>query len=278
MGFVFSFKETIVSLSLWRPTVLSGAALLCATVLGVGTAGVASAAPPVARDETPALLTAPPGSTESCVKAAVKRKTQRWTCIGPVLKTGDKFETIALDPAAASEARSKSGATNRAFEEDDDTWCEFGSVCTNNINSYSSKTKGNAAYGDGDGLVGNYDLILKTNLNGRQAQWTVTIIHDNGPGIIFNNQYVNCFEQVQLFPDSVCGAHSVPDAYVTSSNRTFNSGILYGSYLSDSSTYYGAYNGQFYPVDNTDLYLSAGELESQRFNCFGRGDDICYFP
>lgn len=247
---------------------------LAASIVGIG----AAAAEPRPADDGPLAspLNAPAGSTESCVQAALTRKIAEWTCLGPILSHDGTREQISLDPAIGNRMQRQMAPMDEP-EENDDTWCEFGSVCTNNINSYASKTKGNTAYGDGDGVIGTYDVILETNLNGRQAEWTVTIYRDTGPELVFTNQWVNCFEQVSNWPDSVCGSHEVPDAYL-SDYRSWTSPTLRGNYLSDSSTYYGAYNGQYYTLEDDEFYQSVPDLEGARFNCFGSSDDICYFP
>lgn len=65
-------------------------------------------------------------------------------------------------------------------------------MCTRKITDYVSETKGNAAYGDADGVIGSFDVVLRTNLNGRQPQWVGSLIKDSGPPIDFINVFINC--------------------------------------------------------------------------------------
>ncbi|MET7992768.1 hypothetical protein ABZU76_17920 [Amycolatopsis sp. NPDC005232] len=46
---------------------------------------------------------------------------------------------------------------------------------------------------------------MRTSLNGRQAQWRVTVVHDTGPALQFSNVQVNCWEEVNLLPAAMNG-------------------------------------------------------------------------
>jgi hypothetical protein len=74
----------------------------------------------------------------------------------------------AVEPAVP--ARMERGTVG-VLADDYDSWCENGSICTRNVTLFISETKGNAAYGDLTGVIGTFDVVLRTNLNGRQGQW-----------------------------------------------------------------------------------------------------------
>ncbi|MFI5615391.1 hypothetical protein [Amycolatopsis sp. NPDC051903] len=146
--------------------------------------------------------------------------------------------------------------------DDYDTWCENGSVCDRTISDNIGETKGNAAYGNSSGAIGSFDVVLRTNLNGRQAQWRVTSIHDTGPSLQFSDAQVNCWEEVNLSPDNSCGVYGAGSPAVSA---RWDSGILYSNRLNHSNEYYGAVNGSFTPAGYPAYPL--GTLEGAYFNC-----------
>jgi hypothetical protein len=112
-------------------------------------------------------------ATAACAAEAMDRDIQTWTCMGPQLTyetaTGAKHMNkkkrkgvvhTGLVKSALRAARAEVVASAVAG---DDGWCENGSTCTSRISRYISHTKGNAAYGDGDGVIGTFDANLRTN-------------------------------------------------------------------------------------------------------------------
>ena len=225
------------------------------------------------------------GSTDSCAETALARRLSQWTCVGPKLVTPTGVEVLDA-PARKPDPRLSGPGDVQTFDlpdpDDYDTWCENGTICSRLIPGlpgnpyYASETKGNVAYGDSDEVIGSYDHIIRTNLNGRQAQWNVTYIHDSGPVLNYPRAEVLCWEQVSGFPDSNCGVHYAGAPFtVSSTNRRFNSPTIYGERLEDSSTYYGISQGQVVP-QGTGYQFAVPHLETKRFNCFGT--DRCFFP
>ena len=188
-------------------------------VVGAGAVTPASAepVPPDIDGEQVPLTESVEGATDSCVDIALSRRIEQWTCYGPLLTTPDGTELLEVSPRPADPAKSGPTGDVQPFDlpdpDDYDTWCENGTICSRLVpglpgqSVYISETKGNAAYGDEDGLIGNFDHIVRTNLNGRSARWNVTYYHDNGPQLYFPRADVLCWEQVQIFPDSNCGIH-----------------------------------------------------------------------
>lgn len=247
------------------------------SIVALMTGALAALAVPAAQASTPA--TAGQGKTDStaaalapCVQAAKKTGAKAWTC----MPTGLTVTTDAagkpsgqFTPIAAAVPARIDGPVGTL--DDYDTWCENGSICHRKISSYIGETKGNAAYGNSQGVIGTFDVVLRTNLNGRQAQWRVTLIRDTGPGLQFSNVRVNCWEEISNWPDNNCGVHGAGSPYVS---YRWGSGLLYGNRLNNSNEYYGAVNGSFTP--NGYPQYTMGTLESRYFNCYGTGN--CYFP
>ncbi|WP_415855214.1 hypothetical protein [Sinomonas sp. G460-2] len=196
-------------------------------------------------------------------------KVQQWVCNAEGL-------TINRDSAGRSSeqfipkkstdygaARQPSKVT--AMADDLDSWCEFGTVCHRKINSYVSETKGNAAYGNQSGVIGNYDAIIRTNLNGRQAQWRVTLIWDNGPRLSFSSSQVQCVEHGWI--PVICGNHGLPNVTLTTYSPTWrhDHGVIYGNYLRNSNNYHGAFQTVFTPSGYPTYW--AGNLATETFNC-----------
>jgi hypothetical protein len=155
--------------------------------------------------------------------------------------------------------------------DDYDTWCENGSICHRTVSNYIGETKGNATYGNSNGVIGTFDVVLRTNLNGRQAQWKVSLIRDTGPSLQFFNVQVNCWEEINLLPDNSCVVHGAGAPFVSG---RWNSSTLFGNRLANSNEYYGAVNGGFTPSGYPAYPL--GTLEGAYFNCYG--NDNCYYP
>lgn len=157
------------------------------------------------------------------------------------------------------------------IQDDYDGWCENGSICGRNISQYITEVKGNAAYGNQYGAIGTYDAVLRVNLNGRQANGTVTIIWDSGPALNFNGSRYNCY-QVGV---TACGSHVVADRRVTSTSRRSSSGLIYGNYLANSADYYNAFDTNFVP-DGYPQY-DAAPINTYKFTCSSGATAACKY-
>jgi hypothetical protein len=251
---------------------------MLALTLGCATATVFSGA------LTSPAVAAPAGTAaksplDSCVQVAGERKLEKWSCLGGQLswETTEKGQDGSARQVAHVEriAAEVADVPTAITADDYDYWCENGSTCTRKISNYISETKGNGAYGDSHGTIGNHDLIIRTSLNGRQANWNVSVIWDGGPTIYFSNFNVNCRED-QFGPDPNCGVFRAigNGNYVGPSRTRVNSGTIYGNRLNDSDPYYAQLGGYFTP----DGYprFTFGTLNTARWNCFGTSN--CVFP
>lgn len=215
--------------------------------------------------------------SDSCVSLAVQRNLDAWVCLGQTLTytDGGKVKRESL-PAAASDAPLAISPMAITPEPTNyDTYCDYGrDTCTGYASRYISWTKGNALYGNSNGAIGSFDVVLRTNLNGRQPRYTTRFFHDSGPGLSFSGTIINCRED-NTGPDSNCGnfgAFSGSSSY-TLGTGNFASSTIYGNRLNDSNDYFSTIAGYFTPTGYPRFTMS--ELRSGQMNCFG--SDNCYF-
>ncbi len=236
---------------------------------------------PVAAETTPSTPLA------ECEDAALAGDYSSWVCLGGNLTGVDastgvlESKTVAPSQVGEPVTRARLGVSSLSsstFDSDFDGWCELGTICTRRITMYISETKGNAAWGDQSGVRGTFDVALRTNLNGRSARWTVYLTVDSGPNILINEQWVNCYEDLNYWLDNNCGQHRVKaQGGVTSwtiNYSVFKSPLLYGNRLENSNKYYGQTSGRFTPSGFQTLVMSP--LKSAEFECWGTGN--CVFP
>ncbi|MFS8095780.1 hypothetical protein LFM09_01455 [Lentzea alba] len=227
-----------------------------------------SAADPQRHDGTSQVLA-------GCIEAALKSQAESWTCTPAGLTVAGNSGKQSFTPISPGVAPSVESGGVTALD-DYDSWCEFGSVCHREINDYAAETKGNAAYGNQNGVIGTFDVVMRINLNGRQAQTKITLIWDSGPAIQFNEVWGNCWEEINNWPDTNCGNHYAGAPVIGPVGWRWNSGTLYGNRLDNSNEYYMAVSGRFTPSGHP-LYVM-GVLESLYFHCYGSLNDRCYFP
>ncbi|MFC8411765.1 hypothetical protein [Arthrobacter sp. NPDC057259] len=151
-----------------------------------------------------------------------------------------------------------------------DTWCENGSICQRLITDYIAETKGNAAYGDQNGAIGAYDIIIRTNLNGRQANNTVTLYHDAGPALGFTEAAIECFEMRPWTTSNPCGSVPLPPFSISASNWRYSSGLKYGNYLANENPYLVEVSYSFLPA-GYNLYIPP-PLTNIEFSCPSSGN------
>lgn len=220
-----------------------------------------------------------PTALERCTTAALERGATLWTCVGGTLtylpaarldSAGERVESST--PKEGSEWTTEVIATDRRpstllggtgvmpLGNGDawDTWCEAGSICSRKITSYISETKGNGAYGNQNGAIGAFDLILRTNLNGGQPQYTVGINHDSGP-LLRVYATVNCVWD-KLF-DGTCGHFPISEVYV----GNYRSPVIYGNRVPSSGTYFSTLTGTFTPDGYGNMRFAT--LQTEKFRC-----------
>lgn len=220
---------------------------------------------------------------QPCVDLATRMKAEAWTCTADGLsitknssgKAASTFVSLKSTDYSASAISEKSSSTltvSAAAADDYDSWCENGSICHRIISNYIEETKGNAAWGDQDGAKGSYDAIIRTTLNGRQANWKTTVIWDSGPALTFNTPYMQCLED-SFFP-IICGTFNMSTANVSSASWRWNWAQIYGNKLNNSDEYHGAFHTHFTPAGYPPI--NAATLSTTHFKCLGA--DNCYFP
>uniref|UniRef100_UPI003F498E9F hypothetical protein n=1 Tax=Nocardia suismassiliense TaxID=2077092 RepID=UPI003F498E9F len=241
--------------------------------------------PSLSDQDLPPEMVPVPGAGKQCVDTALARKVDNWVCIGALLVTPQGQEVLPVvprpdlvEPVPGPDPQSRSA-------DDYDIWCEpdSSSPCIREISQYQSEAKSNLIYGDEDGVIGTFDWVIRLNLNGRSAIYTVTIIHDEGPSLNFIRNDVHCREVVPgPLPDTSCGIHYMGSPFtVTAVDRRFNYGPVQGSRLDDAGTYFAEGRVQFHPEGEDYVYsipssaLQVGP-QSERFVC-PTEDRNCYF-
>ncbi|GAB3901847.1 hypothetical protein GCM10029964_091260 [Kibdelosporangium lantanae] len=175
-------------------------------------------------------------------------------------------------------APAKLSGVEATIMDDWDSWCETEAICHRNPdgNKYIEETKGNGTWGDQSGVRGSFDIIIRTNLNGRQPRWTSALIWDSGEAVWVGGATIECWEEISLWPDNSCGYFEYPETRAISpGNARLDSGLIYGNYLVNSNDYYSSFVGYFNPDSDPDFEISIPPLESTYYNC--PRNDICMF-
>lgn len=216
----------------------------------------------------------------SCEARAMELRAVAWVCFDGTLTYSDRAKTTHTEVIESSQLApsSDTAVTPLATQSEPsnyDTYCEYSGTCVGFRSAYIGWVKGNALYGDSDGGIGSFDVVLRISLNGRQPQYYTKFYHDSGPALTFSGTNINCKED-NSGPDSNCGNFG---AFNNSSSRnlgtgSFNSSVIYGNKLVDSNDYYSTISGYFTPAGYPRFTMAT--LRSPQFNCFGTSN--CYFP
>jgi hypothetical protein len=159
-------------------------------------------------------------------------------------------------------------------DDDYDTWCEYGTICHRLISDYVEETKGNAAWGDDEGVEGSYDAIVKTELKGRIAYSTVTLIWDTGPSLDFSETYLQCTDDAP-FPYS-CGTSDLPNTRIGIANFRNTFDTVAGNRLRNADSYHSSFHTVFTPDGYGEQTTSP--LSTLSWQCPPDTNDNCYFP
>lgn len=168
-------------------------------ILGLAAPAHAGEAPPMSQAT----------ALDRCIQAAVDRAIEAWVCDGGTLQYASPGQATDAEPQVTTEVIAIDRAAPArgqitASEPNYDTWCEYKKPCTAEITDYISSTKGNAAFGNQNGAIGEFDIVLRTSLNGRSARWTLRLYHDAGPGLRFQDVLIRC---TQIGSPYGCGTH-----------------------------------------------------------------------
>ncbi|WP_155855496.1 hypothetical protein, partial [Actinotalea ferrariae] len=218
-------------------------ALFCSATAALLVAGPAAVAIEPAQDsdaiETQVI--------EACKQAAAEVGAASWSCANGQLaytlpgddslsepRLADVPGMRSINPYRDSKKLAEPGFETMSISSTDydGYWCEnTTSTCTRYPNSYIAITKGNVWYGEGSNYVGQFDVVLKVSLNGRQPIFYGTWDHDSGPAVNFSSQRINCVKD-QTF-DGNCGQHTVSGdgAFWLNVGGVYNTGAIYNSRL-----------------------------------------------
>ncbi|MFI6819700.1 hypothetical protein ACIBJE_01960 [Micromonospora sp. NPDC050187] len=208
---------------------------------------------PTSASAKPAPATEP--QPEPCVSLALSRGADLWTCTSEMLVEVDVDDTGQPQPPVYTPIEQPVvwsepvTASDLGPLDDWDTWCEHSGICRRVITPYYiNETKGNVAYGNSSGAIGRYDVIIRTSLNGRQANHGMALIWDGGPSIDFNDVTVRCREDRNNLPDANCGDHYAGGPLIGPATFRWNSGTLYGNRLANANPYYADVTATFWPT------------------------------
>jgi hypothetical protein len=247
------------------------------------------------------VITAPSAASEAavgiadseavCVDVASERQLDVWTCMGGTLTYFDEREgsatelrtvSVQVAPTVVSSTTdsgvgltpSATVAAPMSTTDPDNYWCEAGaSVCQNVGNDYNGKVKGNVIWGDTKGVRGEFDLILKTKLNGRQSQASAKIFRDSGASLKFTNLRIECQHHGNAFG---CGSKFADNADgVVSVTNSWIGGLVHGNRLEQKGTYNDRLTGRVTPTGAPVLPLP--NLNGPNFAC-PSGRSGCSFP
>ncbi|MFT4294966.1 MAG: hypothetical protein QM582_06080 [Micropruina sp.] len=212
------------------------------------------------------------------MKLALREKFQAWTCDASGVTISQEANGKRVNRFVAVKYKGRVGVGSRGgtrTQDDLDSWCESGTVCHRLKSDYIEETKGNAAYGDNNGLIGAYDAIVTTNLNGRQARWKLTLIREYGPTLNFADggapTQIVCWDWWG-WTWIGCGNHyftKMPNALKT----RWTSKMIYGNRLENADTYHGALETYFTAAGHSRRWV-ARTLNTGDWTC-PRGDGVC---
>ncbi|MFI1864304.1 hypothetical protein [Streptomyces jumonjinensis] len=209
----------------------------------------------------------------ACVKYAERLRSQSWTCTGGVFlattdsrgRQDDTMKVIAQDVRSTARPRPISGAA-----DDYDSWCENGSICGRKISRYIAEVKGNGAYGDGDGVIGSFDLIYRQSFDGKRPRWRSLLDWDSGPRISPGKWRNNCRINIRDAADKYCGKNPVGFNDIDQERtRAWWPGSRSYEYneqrLTDGRKYHDDHLGEFVAWGHTKTF-KAGVLHTGRWS------------
>lgn len=213
----------------------------------------------------------------ACVAKAKELRPAKWLCVGDTLTVTDrKGATKSYAVPGTHITAVKSPFIPIRFQIpsirsgwDSDSWCENGSLCWDATPSkYISHVKGNAAYGNQDGAIGQFDVNWVQSFNGPYPRWRMWLDWDSGPSIYPETWVAKCVHEISNWPDESCGSRSFyPNditryeqrAYYPSSGYEQNFKRLYGS-----RTYHDDLYGYFRAAGYTYTF-KAGTMHTGRW-------------
>jgi hypothetical protein len=162
-------------------------------------------------------------------------------------------------------------------------WCENGTICARKLSDYTAEVKGNAAYGDRNGVIGTFGLIWRQNFNGPYPRWRVTLHWHSGPRVEPQYFKAQCRRHVSGGSDAYCGSRTFypgnissgsPWKYSPGSSSYFQS----GTQLSGGSTrkYHDDLTGEFIASGHPYIF-KAGTLHTGRWNRCGSSTGCKYY-
>ena len=215
-------------------------------------------------------------SLQDCVDYAVQHTLDHWVCTGKgvTYESKDSSGKTQQHYTAITQRRLVTSSRGAVINASDyDSWCETAPVCHRKVGNYVEEVKGNAAYGNQNGVIGTFDIVIRSNLNGRQVQWRVAYIWDSGPSIKFEYPQISCWDRNPIGVWYGCGSYVVTNGStapkVSSGSWRWDSRRLDSARLEQDDTYHGAHDTYFAPSGYPRY--AAAILNTGDFNCFSNG-------
>lgn len=193
-----------------------------------------------------------------CVAKAKELRPARWVCAGDTLTTTDRkgvTRYYKVPGTHVTAAKSSIAFPSMRSGSDSDSWCERGSACWDATPSnYISHVKGNMAYGNQDGAIGQFDVNWVQSFNGPYPQWRMWLDWDSGPTIYPETWVAKCVHEITGWPDESCGSRSFyPGTISTSLQRAY-----YPSASTYEQNYQRLYGSRTYHDDLYGYFRAAG--------------------
>lgn len=232
----------------------------------------------------------------ACVQEADEENLEQWLCVGPSLyeateagKTElvevvepDAERVATMDQAVAAVFNPASNSNGMTFlgsatglgavlsTDALDTWCENGSICARVLSDYIGQVKGNAAYGNMSGVIGTFDIILTTNINGASPRFKGIFDWDSGPKLDFSNVKHNLMrtkDDSNRWSDYVDGTSGNGKFAISSADTRDSGPLMNAPPQKNSYQYRGKLTGRF-DTSQTSL-MNFAPLKGNKFTCHG---------
>lgn len=213
---------------------------------------------------------------DACVNEGLSRAPKWWICVGSQLSYPGMGASTGQPEIVTETVSGEAILGAERLQGDPDSWCEPYGLCHDYYSRYTADTKANIWWGRGGELGGTFDMILRTNLNGRQPQWRLTLKRDSGPSINFSGMRFNCKKDISFRPDTSCGTRFADDDGSFRMTTWWFGKYVYGNRLEDSDEYYTTITGTMKADGGWPAIGMNPALRSMNFNCYGT--DKCYFP
>ena len=207
-----------------------------------------------------------------CIRRALDVRAAWWVCTPAGLTAFARSPVGTTTASFAAVAPGVPARADPAMAGDHDNWCENGSVCRRPAGGPAAEEiKTNVAYGNEQGVIGSFDVVLRARPDGRHATWNVSLIWDSGPDLTFGAVTAGCRRSGGARPDRDCGTARAGTASIGGGRWQWTSAALAGSRPADGAAFHCVVAGRF-RASGYAYPFSAGLSRSGRFAAGPTGD------